>query len=322
MRRFLLPWLFPLLAFLSFGCATGYSTGLGGDRHEVHVIGSMKIIDLPLDDLTDEFHRKARELCQGGTYKIITRQIVKGGPSSPDQMVGVIECENKPSQNEKAQFAAGIDSEDYVRSVLDNGGAPIDVWVYNDHKPVTKILFYKREPYIHPVLFTYDAEKGRFVFQAIGQHQKDKFYEIKDTDEFKKSAKEWYSNLLAQIIGKNEGNIETQIKYVHELEGAFPKNEYSYNGLAWFYATCNDSKFRNARKAIELGEKSVALKKGAENVDTLAAAYAEAGDFDKAVALQEEAIKLDGKDKSEFRERLNGYKNHRTYVQQKRGGGK
>ena len=76
------------------------------------------------------------------------------------------------------------------------------------------------------------------------------------------------------------------------------------NNLAWFLATCVDSAIRDGRGAVSFAEKAVAAthRKDSNMLDTLAAAYAEAGEFAKAVGVQNEAIALlsDGKLKEEF----------------------
>ena len=52
-------------------------------------------------------------------------------------------------------------------------------------------------------------------------------------------------------------------------------------------------------------------------VDTLAAAYAETGDFDSAVKYQTQAISLapDGPQKAEYRDRLKLYREKKPYHQ-------
>jgi tetratricopeptide (TPR) repeat protein len=69
----------------------------------------------------------------------------------------------------------------------------------------------------------------------------------------------------------------------------------AYNGRAWLWATCTDAKFRDAPKAIESARKACELTSASRKaacLDTLAAAYAEAGDFAAAVKAQAEANDL------------------------------
>jgi len=66
----------------------------------------------------------------------------------------------------------------------------------------------------------------------------------------------------------------------------------AYNRLAWLLATCPDARFRDGNLAIEVALQSCKLTnwKDGNCVDTLAAGYAEAGQFDKATHYQEMAL--------------------------------
>jgi tetratricopeptide (TPR) repeat protein len=78
---------------------------------------------------------------------------------------------------------------------------------------------------------------------------------------------------------------------VIELEAA---DALLYNLVAWWYATHPDGARRDAKKAVEYATKACELTHF-DNwafVDTLAAAYAEDGDFTNAVKYQEMAIRL------------------------------
>ena len=95
-----------------------------------------------------------------------------------------------------------------------------------------------------------------------------------------------------------------------------PKNANYVNEIAWLYATCPVEKYRHGQKAIEFATKACELNswKDAGNIDTLAAAYAEAGNFEKAVEWQTKAIELaeEGK-QNDFKARLERFKSAKPY---------
>lgn len=66
------------------------------------------------------------------------------------------------------------------------------------------------------------------------------------------------------------------------------------NNLAWLRATCGDPKVRDGDEAVQLAKRAVELSSSndAESLDTLAAAYAEAGQFVDAVAIAKQAMGL------------------------------
>jgi len=70
-----------------------------------------------------------------------------------------------------------------------------------------------------------------------------------------------------------------------------PDNLRVLNDTAWALATCSDAALRNGAEAVTLAEHAVQLSSGREPalLGTLAAAYAEAGRFDKAVELEKRA---------------------------------
>jgi hypothetical protein len=94
-----------------------------------------------------------------------------------------------------------------------------------------------------------------------------------------------------------------------------PQNAWAYNNLAWLFATCPDGKYRHGIKAVELAGKAVSIdKKNTYHLDTLAAAYAEAGDFENAIKKQEEAITiLEEETPNTYIERLNSFKANKPW---------
>ena len=91
----------------------------------------------------------------------------------------------------------------------------------------------------------------------------------------------------------------------------------AYNNLAWLQATCPDEKYRDGQKAIENAAKACQLTEGKNwgYVSTLAAAWAESGNFWNARQWQEKAIALAPAEKGKqiLHPRLELYKKNRPY---------
>lgn len=90
----------------------------------------------------------------------------------------------------------------------------------------------------------------------------------------------------------------------------------AYQSAAWLMATCPDEQYRNARLAIDAATKAIELD-GDEDyryLDTLAAALANAGEFQQAVELQEQVVAEAPEDVlPRYEERLSLYRDNRPY---------
>jgi tetratricopeptide (TPR) repeat protein len=98
-----------------------------------------------------------------------------------------------------------------------------------------------------------------------------------------------------------------------------PGNADAFNGRAWLAATCPDAKYRDGAKAVSLAQKAIEL--AGTDADwyfsgTLAAAYAETGDFHRAVAEQEKVLSnkdLDGEDRAKAEKQLALYRDRKPF---------
>ena len=92
-----------------------------------------------------------------------------------------------------------------------------------------------------------------------------------------------------------------------------------FNAISWLRATCLDPKMRDGKAAIEFGTKACELTKWKEGryIDTLAAAYAETGDFDAAIKYQQQALEMLEENAPpnmlELRARLSSYQQRQPY---------
>ena len=64
----------------------------------------------------------------------------------------------------------------------------------------------------------------------------------------------------------------------------------AYNNKAWILATTDDKQLRNSAEAIMLAQKAVEIDSNVASLDTLAAAYAAAGNYEAAIETQQKAI--------------------------------
>jgi serine/threonine protein kinase len=103
----------------------------------------------------------------------------------------------------------------------------------------------------------------------------------------------------------------------HVLGSAHAYTLAEIKALAWTLATSDSVEIRNGTNAVLLAEEGVAAtqRKDAGFLDTLAAAYAETQQFDKAVAVQQEAIGLlqSDQEKKDYHSRLKLYEAKTPY---------
>jgi tetratricopeptide (TPR) repeat protein len=96
-----------------------------------------------------------------------------------------------------------------------------------------------------------------------------------------------------------------------------PEEPESYSALAWLLATCPQEDLRNGKRAVELATRACELTnwRDANDLENLAAGYAECGQFEEAVKWQTKAVDLaTGLDNlEESRQRLDLFKEGKPF---------
>ncbi len=102
----------------------------------------------------------------------------------------------------------------------------------------------------------------------------------------------WGAYLLRGFVYHGQSQYDKAISDFTKAIEIDPELHFAYNYKALLLATCLDASYRDGSKAVELAKKAVELSPQPWNLATLAAAYAEVGKFEDAIATQEKAIDL------------------------------
>jgi len=114
------------------------------------------------------------------------------------------------------------------------------------------------------------------------------------------------------------GEISKAIADYAESIQIDPNYAPPYNSIAWLRATYHDARYRAGKEAVEYATKACELTnwKSYAEIDTLAAAYAEAGEFTNAVIRGMTALELAPEnEKAHVSERLELFRSNQPYRQ-------
>jgi tetratricopeptide (TPR) repeat protein len=127
---------------------------------------------------------------------------------------------------------------------------------------------------------------------------------------------------LANLL-LHAGKLSQALPYLKKALQAEPDNLTLLNDTAWILATSPNTTTEDAQQAVTLAERAAVLTKNQNPsiLDTLAATYAAAGQFDQAVKTAEQAIQLaqstNQKDlAAQIQNRLNLYLDSKPYIQE------
>ncbi|MBA2435772.1 MAG: tetratricopeptide repeat protein [Chthoniobacterales bacterium] len=118
-----------------------------------------------------------------------------------------------------------------------------------------------------------------------------------------------------QTLGRYDQAL-AELTHIINLRPRYHTDALARSDRAWLYATCPDPAFRNGQQAV--ADATAACKIDSwdnwDYIDTLAAAYAETGDFKNAIKFEEKAIRKGGReDTKSAQERLALYQQQRPF---------
>jgi tetratricopeptide (TPR) repeat protein len=107
------------------------------------------------------------------------------------------------------------------------------------------------------------------------------------------------ASLLRAAINRGLGKYAEALKEFNYLISIHPRRVTLGRALkqrAWFQATCPDPAFRNGQQAVKDTKAACSISEWRDEntLDTLAAAYAETGDFDSAMRYAAQALAIKG----------------------------
>jgi len=102
------------------------------------------------------------------------------------------------------------------------------------------------------------------------------------------------THIQLALVWLSQERTDKAIEHYQKALSLSPDSTVVLNNLAWILATHENSNFRDGARAVKLAEKACTLTgyKNAVSLDTLAAAYAEAGRFHEALQAAQKASKL------------------------------
>ena len=119
-----------------------------------------------------------------------------------------------------------------------------------------------------------------------------------------KNPDSYLANSHMGTIHSERGDLRAALAYYREAHRVKPHDPFALNNLAWLLATADDGSVRNGEAAVPLAEEAAEITgfAVAEVLDTLAASYAAAGEYGRAVSAAQQAMEI----LSTSRDALNG----------------
>jgi tetratricopeptide (TPR) repeat protein len=137
------------------------------------------------------------------------------------------------------------------------------------------------------------------------------------------SSKDPQTYLTLAMLLTQQGKMSQAMEQYRKVLQFLPDNQAALNNLAWFCATSPIASDRDGRQAVQYALRAVELTQhqNAGALDTLAAAYAESGQFDQAQKTAEQAVSLaqkvpDNPAMADMKQRLELYRANKPFRDQ------
>jgi len=127
-----------------------------------------------------------------------------------------------------------------------------------------------------------------------------------------RSAYAFYQRSTAHEIAGNQRQALDDYETAIQID---PNLAQAYNSMAWLLATTENELLRDGKQAVIYAKKAVQLWPSPNYLDTLAAAYAQSGEWKIAIALVQKAI-AQSKDRAlfqEYEQHLKAFREHKSW---------
>jgi tetratricopeptide (TPR) repeat protein len=187
------------------------------------------------------------------------------------------------------------DSEQlYARTLAANPDVPL---IHNDYgnilfargEPANALTHYDRALALGPILPEYHFNRGNALAQ-LGRYE-EAVSEYKNSLALNPDYAMAHDRLGIAIV-QVRGSESLAIEHFRQAVRLKPDFLSAMNNLAWLYATARNPGDRDGKEAVRLAERAAELtdRKDPHILDTLAAAYAQAGSHLNAVEIAQQAI--------------------------------
>jgi tetratricopeptide (TPR) repeat protein len=119
-------------------------------------------------------------------------------------------------------------------------------------------------------------------------------------------------------LAAQQGDFRAAVNDYQRAIDLAPQRTDGYRGLAWLLATCADPRYRDPEQAVEIAKRGLQQSQAAdpELLDTLAAAFASAGQFELAAGAAQRAIAAAPPELAPpMQERLALYQQRQPYIE-------